>query len=128
MARENPAQESTSAIQFERIDDFASSYANNVNYEQTAWDLKLIFGQVDGNVVRQHLAVTIPWPQAKLAAFWLRVQVESAEAYVGAKIPIRKDLIPAELPSLTPEQEKDPAWRAFYELYSKAREDFIATL
>src|SRR5438105_3756258 len=96
-----------------RADHFASSYANTIGYEQSAWDLKLIFGQLDQtqNVVEQHLAVTIPWPQAKLAAFWLRVQVAFAEASIKTRIPIRPDLLPQELPAMKPEEENDPAVR-----------------
>jgi len=120
------------AVKYERTENFVSSYANSVLFEGSAWDLKLIFGQLDQsatpNVVKQHLAVTLPWPQAKLALFWLRAQVEAAEATVNAKIPIRKDLLPQELPPLTEEQEKDPEAKRFREWYEKAREEFLKTV
>jgi hypothetical protein len=123
--------------QVERSEHFFSTYANTIFFEATAWDLKLIFGQVEQMTsnppnpptgkVMQHLAVTIPWPQAKLALFWLRVQVEAAEITVKAKIPIRSDLIPPEVPALTPEQENDPNVREFQELYRRLREEFLAS-
>ena len=94
--------------------------------------MKLIFGQLDQsvtpNVVRQHLAVTIPWPQAKLALFWLRAQVEMAEATVNAKIPLRKDLLPQELPRLAPEQANEGEVNWFRDWYDKAREEFLKTV
>jgi hypothetical protein len=116
---------------FERTADYVETYANSILYEQSAWDLKLILGRVDqssgATVVKQHLAVTIPWPQAKLALFWLRLQVEAAEMAIGAKIPIRKDILPQEPPPLTPEQEKDPDSKRFYDLYVKLRNEFLGT-
>ena len=115
----------------QRTPDFISTYANNLIFEASAWDLKLIFGQLDQSsgtaVVKQHLAVTIPWPQAKLALFWLRVQIEGIETQSG-KIPIRQDLIPSELPPITQEQEKDPAAKKFYQRYSELRAEFIKSL
>ncbi|MGD0672057.1 MAG: hypothetical protein ABSB13_08265 [Candidatus Binatus sp.] len=119
------------ATRFERTENFASSYANGVSFEPSAWDLKVIFGQLDqasgATIVKQHLAVTIPWAQAKLALFWLRIQVEAMEEQTG-KIPLRKDVLPPEPPPLTAEQKSDPAAKRFYEAYVKAREQFIASL
>jgi hypothetical protein len=125
----------SSSPQFVRTDEFSYHYANSIVYESTAWDLKIIFGQFEQTsfnpptgVVKQRLAVTVPWPQAKLALFWLRVQVEAAELAVNAKIPIRPDLLPAELPALTAEEEKDPRAPEFHELYRRLREEFLASL
>ena len=118
----------------ERAPNFTTFYANNIYFESTAWDMKITFGHVDqatGTVVIKHdCAVTIPWPQAKLALFWLRLHVETAEAEVGVKIPIRKDLIPAELPEEFPEpaQKSDPKMKIFREIYNKLRAEFLATL
>jgi hypothetical protein len=126
------AATTTPPIQFERTEHFIASYANSIIFEPSAWDLKLIFGQLDHvsstTLVKQHLAVTIPWPQAKLALFWLRVQVEVAENQARAKIPIRQDFLPPELPPLTSEQQDDPTTREFYDLYHKIREEFLASL
>jgi hypothetical protein len=122
----------TPPTQFERTEHFIASYANSIIFEPSGWDLKLIFGQLDQvsstTLVKQHLAVTIPWPQAKLALFWLRLQVEVAEIQARAKIPIRQDLLPPELPPLTSEEKNDPATSEFYELYHNIREQFLATL
>jgi len=115
----------------ERGENFISSYANSIGYEASAWDLKVIFGQIDqssgATVVKQHLAVTIPWAQAKLTLFWLGMQVALMEEQTG-KIPVRRDIIPPEPPPLTTEQENDPAAKRFHEAYLTARARFLASL
>lgn len=115
--------------QFERTDDFRDLYANNVIFEQSAWDLKLIFGTIDQSsgttTIKQQLAVTIPWPQAKLALFWLRFQIEAAEIGFEAKIPIRRELLPAEWPQLSEEEEQNPETKKLGELYTKLRAEFL---
>jgi hypothetical protein len=61
------------AIEYSRVDDFVSAYANNVFFESSLWDLKLIFGQndqhVSSNAVVQHTSITLPWPQVKLMMY-----------------------------------------------------------
>jgi hypothetical protein len=62
---------------FTRDEDFTSLYANNVRYESSAWDVKIIFGQLDQSggagktIVEQHTAVTVTWPNAKIMAYFL---------------------------------------------------------
>jgi hypothetical protein len=107
-----------------------SVYANNLHYESSAWDLKITFGQVDQSsgsiVVKPNVAVTIPWAQAKLTLYWLRIQVEIMEMQTG-KIPIRADLLP---PDNTPteEQENDPEMKKFFEMYKRVRDEFMKTI
>jgi hypothetical protein len=128
---ESPAATSPT-LQFKRTENFSSTYANSIIFDSTAWDLRMIFGQLDQEagvaVAKQHLAVTIPWPQAKLMLFWLRLQVEAAELAVGIKIPIRRDLLPQEPPDLTPEQENALGAKEIRELYLKLREEFLRTI
>ena len=116
----------------QRTDNFTTVYANNAYFESSAWDLKIVFGQLDQSqnpaVVKQNLAVTIPWQQAKLAIYWLQIQVAAEEAQLGAKIPIRKDLLPAELPTPTPEQQSDPNFTKWFEKARKIREEFLANV
>lgn len=116
-------------VHFERTSDFTSTYANNVVLEASAWDLKMIFGQLDQskepNLVKQHLAVTIPWTQAKLLLFFLHVHVKAEELQDG-KIHIRPDIRPTEIPPPTEDQMKNPSFMEFYEFAKKLREEFIA--
>ena len=66
------------------LDDVVPMYANNVRFEMTAWDLRMLFGQLmpssEGKgQVDWHTDVTIPWAQAKLMHLYLR----SEERRVG---------------------------------------------
>jgi hypothetical protein len=119
----------TADLQYQRAANFTTAYANNVYFESSAWDLKIVFGQLEQPpgqpvVVTQHTAVTIPWAQAKLALYYLRIHVEGSELQNG-KISIRSNLLPAEPPPLTPEQEKDPLAKQLYELVRKRRAEFL---
>jgi hypothetical protein len=109
--------------------EFRAYYSNNVNYESTAWDMKLTFGHIERAtapvLVKNDCSVTIPWPQAKLALFWLRLHVEMAEAEIAGKIPIRKDLLPPELPEQTPEVLEEPNMQRFREVYERLRAEFL---
>jgi hypothetical protein len=75
MANEEPA---AAPLQWVRATDFEEKYANNVRFESSGWDLKLIFGTLDQGTpdakaypacVRFHTAVAVPWRQAKLLAY-----------------------------------------------------------
>lgn len=132
MTDDKNTPESAPTLKNERADNFISVYANNAFFEPNPWDLKIIFGQLDQlpdqpAVIRQNVAVTIPWAQAKLALYWLRLNVEATEIQMG-KIPIRKELIPPEPPPLPPEEENNPDSRRVFELVQKLRDEFIASL
>lgn len=70
-----------------RIDDFATKYANNINVDTSAWDVKLTFGEVDqlsdGAVINEHTAITISWKQAKILAYLLQLQIIGHEGQQG---------------------------------------------
>ena len=57
-------------------------YANNVRFEMTAWDLRVLFGQLASTTISGepgvdwHTDVTIPWIQAKLMHFYLGGRTE----------------------------------------------------
>lgn len=115
-------------LQFERDEDFASLYANNVTYEAAIWDLKMIFGQLDqsGKVtIRQHTAITMPWMQAKLMVYLLQINIASFESEHG-KIKIPDRLLPPEPESLAgfPASDDNVQLKAF----KKIRDEFLASL
>ncbi|MGA9721239.1 MAG: hypothetical protein WBQ86_02195 [Candidatus Binatus sp.] len=128
-----PTEKPTPPSQVERAADFRTYYANNVYIESTAWDLKITFGQLDRAtaplLVKNECSVTLPWPQAKLALFWIALHVEMAEAEVGQKIPVRKDLWPQELPEKLPDNVETDAAAAerFRRIYNRLREEFLKT-
>lgn len=127
-----PDKPQTPLATFEPDEQMYEAYANNVFYELSSWDLKLIFGQLDqrdGKVkVVQHSAITLPWPLVKLMVFWLRGQIEYHERLNG-RIEVPPPVIPQELPPLTEEAKKqDPNAEAAYEIFSRMREQFIESL
>ena len=120
-----------SPLEFRRAtEDFAELYANNVRFESSLWDLKLIFGQNDQslgpNVVVQHTAITIPWPQVKVLHLGLGLLLAEQESRIG-RIKLMKGLI-GEIPEQMPQVARDTgnlseeAWKSLRKLY----EDFIA--
>ena len=91
------AKESTS-LDHRKGEEFARYYANNVYFESNAWDLTIKFGQSDPsqgpNVIVQHAAVTLPWPQIKVMLYFLQLHFMAYEADHGrCKVP--KGVIPA---------------------------------
>lgn len=78
---------SGSAIEYKKVDDFTSGYANNVFLESSLWDLRLIFGQNDQqigpNSVVQHTSITLPWAQVKLLNHFLEAHLLAHEIQNG---------------------------------------------
>lgn len=119
-------------LTYERMEDFFEVYANNIFYETSSWDLKLIFGQLDQSEgkakVAQHTAVTVPWPLAKLMVYWLRGQIEAHEL-VNGKIRMPPPVVPSPLPPLTEELRKsDPNAEAVYAIFNRLQAEFKASL
>ena len=117
---------------FEFAEEVYEAYANNVLYEASSWDLKLIFGQLDQHEgkskVVQHSAITVPWPLVKIMVFWLRGQIEAHELMNG-KIHIPPPVIPIPPPPLTEEFKKsEPNAEAVYAIFNRLRDEFIASL
>lgn len=88
----------TSQITYQRADNFTDQYANNVYFETSLWDLKLIFGQLDQglgqNFVVQHGSVTLPWAQVKVLSYFLQVNLTAHEIRNG-RVVLPPGLIPA---------------------------------
>ena len=68
-----------------RDESFENFYANNIQFESTLWDLRMFFGQVDlaTQKIVQHTAMNIPWPQAKIAAYYMVVNLVINQAMNG---------------------------------------------
>ncbi len=110
-------------------EDIISAYANNVAIEQTVWDLKLIFGEFSGrsNSVEWHTSMTLPWAQAKLLAYYLRVNIAVWELRNGlVKIP--EPMLPPELPPLTEEEKRDPLKKTAMETIRRYQSEFLEQL
>jgi hypothetical protein len=119
--------------QYQRIEDFYEAYANNVLLEQSVWDLKLIFGQLDQSggktaTIQLHTAITLPWAQAKILSYWLRGHLDAYEITNG-KIPIPSSIIPSELTAPSEEIKKsEPNAERIYALFNKLRNELVASL
>src|SRR5262249_19658754 len=122
----SPAPTGKSGIEYSRVEDFSEAYANNIVFESSIYDLKLVFGQneqhVSPNAVVQHTAVTIPWAQAKVLAYALSLALTDQEARCG-RIKLKKGLV-AEFPEHMTKSFRDAgeiseeAWKALRKLYN----------
>ena len=118
-----------SGLQLKRNEDFESLYANNVRFESSVWDLKLLFGELDQStgkdVIELHTAITLPWTTAKLMLYFLQLNIAFHELEAG-KIWINPRVCPGSPPPLTPEQENNGLMKATRELALKMHAEFIA--
>jgi hypothetical protein len=109
-------------------DDLSVEYANNVFFEPTIWDLKLIFGEwsARANAVDWHTSITIPWAQAKLIQYYLTINIEAHEQIQG-KISLPASVLPPEpdKPDLT---DDTGAQKDFYDMVVRNRNRFIDSL
>ena len=81
-----------------QLDAVVPVYANNVKFELTVWDLRILFGQLlpmsEGiGQVDWHTDVTIPWAQAKLMNLYLEINIALYERENG-KITIPAGVLP----------------------------------
>jgi hypothetical protein len=118
MKQEN-ATPSTQAESVEAL-ELDSVYANNTAFESSVWDLKIVFGQLELHTgkpgIEWHTEVTIPWLQAKILAYYLRVNITLHELQNGpVKVP-SPVLPPKPAP---PADENDLAEKEAYEAVLK---------
>ena len=116
---------------FVRHENFESWYANNVQFFPSAWDLRMVFGELDMRdgdaIVQQHTAMTVGWVQAKLMNYFMSLQLGVHEMTQG-KIEIPPGALPPEPTPPTGDMENDPIAIQVYEYIKKAREQFMASL
>ena len=107
------------------VEELSSDYANNVRFEASVWDLKLIFGEYSNSApqnVEWHTSITIPWAQAKLMLYYLEANVIAHEAQVN-KINIPQAMIPPEW--AVPPAEAPPSLHGIVPALKKLRERFL---
>jgi hypothetical protein len=115
-------------IQRQRSESFRSVYANNSFLELSAWDVKINFGEIeqsiDPNTIINHTAITMPWAQAKILAYFLQVHVAAHEIDHGHLV-IPVGVIPG-VPA--PDQETLKQWpnaTRVYQAWTKLHDEFI---
>ena len=106
-------------------EELHTEYANNVAFEQTVWDLKLLFGEYSQrhNGVEWHTSITIPWAQAKLMLFYLTINVRSYELFNNRAIDIPISMLPAE-PDPPPNPDDTKSVKLF-EMITRYRQEFM---
>jgi hypothetical protein len=76
---------------YEHTPDFVKYYSNNVRFARNAWELTMTFGELAGNLpeggsrVEQKVAIRMSWPQAKVMAIFLAINVADHETEQGAE-------------------------------------------
>jgi hypothetical protein len=98
-----------------RNPDFAQTYANNVRFEQSAWDLRLLFGVLDQSeeppTIVQQTAVNIPWAQAKHMLYFLYVNI-LAQEHLNGPILVPRGTNPPSIQSVLGNLAEDERGRA----------------
>src|SRR5208283_4527680 len=110
----------TQQLEIKRHDNFESWYANNIQFETTEWDLKMIFGLLDFRegclAIEQHTAMSVGWTQAKILAYSLQVHVAIFEKIHG-KITVPPTVWPPEpIPPSDELKASNPLAESVYEL------------
>jgi hypothetical protein len=132
MDPKNPSPETPALtpIDYRRDDErFIEGYANNVYLESSAWDLRLIFGQIQPakgpNVVVQHTAITLPWSQAKVLSYLLQFHLIGQELENG-KVAVPKGVIVRPTPPSDELKKQFPNAPKIFEAVRKLYDDFVA--
>lgn len=93
------SDDKTADYVFKKSEDFAEIYANNIRFEISSWDLKMILGVLDQsqqpNVVEQHTAVILPWRQVLLTAYYLTINLMIQQAQEGQRLHLPPSIMPA---------------------------------
>lgn len=101
-------------------------YANNTFFNPSRWDLTIVFGQLSARIPNQsisevewHTAITMPWTQAKIAAYFFLVNLMLQEAEVPITMP------PALVPPRPEYDGDDQRRRALYANLQSLHDEFF---
>jgi hypothetical protein len=104
-------------------------YGNSFHFEMSEFDLKMTFGQLTSQftgkpVVDWHTSVTMPWAQAKLLSYYLRINLALHESNNG-KIKIPANLLPPPPPP-PPDLETNAIAREIFEFVQAIQRELVA--
>lgn len=123
--QESSEEKKKEGITYTKADDFRSEYANNSFFQFSNWDLKIIFGELDQskgpNDVIQKVAITLPWPQAKVLHYYLTLNLMTQEN-LNQRIVIPAGIISA-FPDEPPQGTDPKTFRKAKEFYDKFIEE-----
>lgn len=104
-------------------------YANNTRLELSVWDLKILFGQLDQFQtpadIKWHTAVTVPWIQAKLLDYYLRLNIAYHEKKWG-RVDVPASVVPT-APQPPTDELNDPDALALWEIYKKIHAEMFGS-
>jgi hypothetical protein len=122
-------QQPQAQLMFKFHENFESWYANNIQFQPTEWDLRMVFGELDftQGIVQQHTAMTVSWLQAKLMHYFLTMQLSIYEISHG-KIPVPPSVLPVEPQPPTGDLATDPLALEMYEYMKQLRTQFLESL
>jgi hypothetical protein len=108
-----------------RVQSFFELYANNVNFESSVWDLNVIFALLDQSPdtppFKQLGSVHLPWMQAKIAAYFMCLNVAFHEISNGP-ITVPQSLTPPDIVNFIAEKfPDDPKAKAMGERINRIR-------
>ena len=118
-------------IQVERVEDFVAGYANNIQFEPSAWDLKIVFGELNqarGKLtIEQHTSMTVSWAEAKMLSYYLQIQIAAYELQNG-KIQLPKSVLPPEAAPVPADAQDKETAEILRQMVIKMREEFLANI
>ena len=117
------SQDKAPELKIEKDEDLLEVYANNVFFESSVWDIKMLFGTLDQSKdqqisIHQHTAISIPWLQAKVMAYFLHLNIAIHEHNNG-EMPMPKRVIPPPPTPPSGTSANDPVAIEAYEAYLK---------
>jgi hypothetical protein len=107
-------------------EEFTSDYANNTYLVPTAWDLKLVFGElaISSRAIDWHTSITLPWAQAKLMAYYLDLNIAAYEKHNGT-IKVPPSMLPPAPPPIQEADKDNPAVQSLVEYIRERRQKFL---
>ena len=107
------------------------AYANSAYFDTTLWDMTIIFGQPAVRKYDQpgilptewHTAMTMPWGQAKLIAYFIQANIAAHEILHG-KVELLRGLVPP-VPVEPDSAASSPEAVRIYEAVKKLHSDYF---
>lgn len=107
-----------------RSGDFVSRYSNNVQFDLSALDMRIVFGELrPGHPLEQHTSIVMTYAQAKVMAYFLSTNVAVYEAIEG-RIKVPGDTLPGPPPVPTGEDAENDRLKKAYEASQRIYEEF----
>ena len=110
-------------------EELTSEYANNVYFLGNIWDLKLLFGELTATSqkIDWHTSITLPWAQAKLMEYYLKLNIAAYEASNG-RIKVPESMLPPAPPPIAEEDKNSPGAKKMVDFIIEERRKFLESM